>query len=109
LGAALVIVVSAGVMGQSPMSQAAQGWEVWRTGFEGCHTLWAGRRVCWSDHILKCAAKAICANSGRTQRVPSRPTDYAAFGLTSETDNLFAFLKWVGEQPRRKTGAQMFW
>jgi len=104
VSAALVVAVSAGAMRPHPMStEAAQGWDVWRaTGCEGCHTLYGqgGSYAPDLTHIFAVRGEVYLrefwANPGAFhpgQRI------MPAFGLTkSETDNLFAFLKWVGEQ-----------
>lgn len=106
VSAALVIAVGTGAMGQphAMSPEAAQGWEVWRnTGCEGCHTIYGQGGAYAPDltHIFELRGEAYLrefwANPGAFhpgQRI------MPAFGLTkSETDNLFAFLKWVGEQP----------
>jgi nitric oxide reductase subunit C len=105
VSAVLVIVVGAGAMQPHTMpTEAAQGWEVWRnTGCEGCHTIYGQGGAYAPDltHIFELRGEAYLrefwANPGAFhpgQRI------MPAFGLTkSETDNLFAFLKWVGEQP----------
>lgn len=104
LSVALVAVIGAGAMQPHAMpTEAAQGWEVWRnTGCEGCHTIYGQGGPYAPDltHIYELRGEAYLrefwANPGAFhpgQRV------MPAFGLTkSETDNLFAFLQWVGEQ-----------
>jgi nitric oxide reductase subunit C len=110
LSAALVIAVSAGMMGQphAMSPEAAQGWEVWRnTGCEGCHTIYGQGGAYAPDltHIFELRGEGYLrefwANPGAFH--PGERI-MPAFGLTkNETDNLFAFLKWVGEQPPAQT------
>ncbi len=104
LSAALVAFIGAGAIGTHTMSpEAAGGWEVWRgNGCEGCHTLYGAGGAYAPDltHIYEMRGDAYLrefwANPGAFH--PGERI-MPAFGLTkSETDNLFAFLKWVGEQ-----------
>jgi nitric oxide reductase subunit C len=104
LSAILVAFIGAGAMRSHAMPpEAAQGWETWRnTGCEGCHTLYGQGGAYAPDltHIFEQRGEAYLrefwANPGAFH--PGERI-MPAFGLTkSETDNLFAFLKWVGEQ-----------
>jgi len=101
---ALVAFVGADALTPHTMPpEAAAGWEVWRnTGCEGCHTIYGQGGPYAPDltHIYTRRGdvylREFWANPGAFhlgERI------MPAFGLTkSETDNLFAFLKWVGEQ-----------
>jgi len=104
----LVAFVGTGALSTRAMPpEAAAGWEVWRnTGCEGCHTIYGQGGPYAPDltHIYEQRGdvylREFWANPGAFhpgQRI------MPAFGLTkSETDNLFAFLKWVGEQDPAK-------
>jgi cytochrome c2 len=109
LSTALVVVIGAGAMRTHTMSpEAAGGWAIWRdNGCEGCHTLYGGGGTYAPDltHIFEMRGEAYLrefwANPGAFH--PGERI-MPAFGLTrTETDNLFAFLKWVGEQPPAET------
>jgi nitric oxide reductase subunit C len=104
VSAALVILVGRNALQPHEMPlQAAAGWEIWRnTGCEGCHTIYGQGGPYAPDltHIFESRGEAYLrefwANPGAFH--PGERI-MPAFGLTkTETDNLFAFLEWVGEQ-----------
>jgi len=104
VSAGLVAAVSTNALRPHDMPpQAAAGWEVWRnTGCEGCHTIYGQGGPYAPDltHIFAQRGEAYLrefwANPGAFH--PGERI-MPAFGLTkNETDNLFAFLEWVGQQ-----------
>jgi nitric oxide reductase subunit C len=104
ISAVLIGIVSMGALRPHAMPpEAAQGWDIWRnTGCEGCHTLYGQGGAYAPDltHIFDTRGETYLrefwANPGAFH--PGERI-MPAFGLTkSETDNLFAFLEWIGDQ-----------